>query len=329
MSANIRSIDIAVAIIVSILCFADWLLGEKARANMRYNVGYLYLYINDVSINTLVIRSMRSSLGVITRMFDDKIFGIRFIVGSLILSASGIVLMVIFIIAALPNSAVHNINNTYGATLWIGTKIFIFLTANLTGFITDWLAMAINITVLRMSAQSTSTSRSLFYFYVNCGLGSAICLISFLIFMTYAHSWSSTLPFMIPDNSYSFGGNLDGDSKYFSDLSGMLKTFTIVILVFIIFGPISLLTVLYFIVNFIYNNGAISLLVAWISCANIFVSCTSSAILVVFFVLRLTSPIIQPALERICYAFYDSRQGVLSTIALFIGGAYGIVKYFA
>lgn len=277
----------AVASIVSILVFLDWLLGEEKRISIREWVGSAWLHLGEARYREMLIEDIRLTRSRVISIFGTPAFSvmrlIRVIIFTVLASASLIAFFYFWLPRELPYSEIcwdqvfSNTASECPPTL-VEVK-FADVIRPITDSIPTWAAslfFSISFTIFCMKKLYSSGGlvRKFFFFALDVFISLSLVLSQWIFYIT-AHT-----PFM------DFGSaNAD---KAVREMLGSIS-----------FILICLPTLTY---------------ITYLSLRTL---------------LKISRPIVFPPVMLLLLRFHQSRKGVLTNLAVFIGAAAKLGQQFA
>jgi hypothetical protein len=142
-------------LIVTLLVFADWLLGEKKRAAMREKVGEWWLHLEEVSFSGLVAEDADLVRRALQRFFG-KTYGFRCIILTFFLSFSFITISYMWFLLYLSDLTFVVIISDFVAIVKdLAPHMFIVIKHwGLPNAFFDWLSLALTMFFLKLMARN-------------------------------------------------------------------------------------------------------------------------------------------------------------------------------
>ena len=290
------------AVLVSVLCFIDWIVGETKRQKMREGLGMWWLHCKEMNLLRFHKKSLELSIKVLQWLHSDLGNHKSFVIRCFIISSIPLIIFVGLTIA-------QCITTNPSIFLKIGfshyceyiDNISILFIFNAVGYIVSY---KFTIYIIRkMVTKVEGLFSELKYAVFDVAIAMTVCSISFFI------------PAL---NALPIREIIKKDSAFLLQL--------ILFFPFIMtFGPL----ILVFDEDLNANNTLISsfyiILLFYVSTIPTLVHVILSA-LVLFS--KITMLFMKPISEKIMYAFHDSSRGVLSTISIFLGIISKLIQMF-
>jgi len=281
------------SIIVSLLCFIDWILGEEIRANIRDKFGDFWLYSSELSAFDLHKKSLRSSIDLLAYIHKEE--KLKKFVKRCFIFAN---LAIFWVLVYWGRTFLFEDRNITKFLECILVSLF-FSVFNTAGYIFSY---KITIYLIKKMIEAKSLFREIKYIMFDLCFAGIACGISFGIPFTLISILAINIGFVDPPDNFSY---------YY--LLG-LPLFVFIIPICGVLFP--------------ENTNGSYLVGTWLivssslpTIIHIFLSFTS-------FLSKVLLPICKPVIDRILYAFYDSKKGVLASLSIFIGTLAKLVQMY-
>lgn len=315
-------------LLVSFFTFIDWLIGESKRAQMRERIGEFWLHLHQSDLSTLFAETSVQTLKILERIRGKRWKTLRLISFSVLTSLLIFVIFAVVTSGTSHNSSFNqryfiNLSSTYSTSreLILGgfsaelASVASALGMMIANIITGMLSILITIKFITLLIKHFSLLVLPAYLIIDI----LFALLAVMFTLPLGHffsvtisaelmpySFSDGLPYSLSDEVPNFyyinefwgrygivGRWVDIYQQHYEDLEDL-----------ILYGKLPSLLILF--------NVVILISGLWPTMLHIIQ-------MFILVILRLTQPITQPLISAVAYAFYDSKKGVLTTLAIGLG----------